>query len=74
MMVVQFFVVLFFFPETKGITLEEMQHKLDLNNTSDARKKPTLGRDENFCSAIAVAGSLLLMLPGFTHKNRSRPT
>jgi hypothetical protein len=25
---VQFFVILFFFPETKGITLEEMQHKL----------------------------------------------
>jgi sugar porter (SP) family MFS transporter len=26
--VVQFFVILFFFPETKGITLEQMQHKL----------------------------------------------
>jgi MFS transporter, SP family, arabinose:H+ symporter len=30
MMVVQFFVVLFFYPETKGITLEEMQHKLGI--------------------------------------------
>ncbi len=28
MMVVQFFVVLLFYPETKGITLEAMQHKL----------------------------------------------
>ncbi|HUJ95723.1 MAG TPA: sugar porter family MFS transporter [Terriglobales bacterium] len=28
MMVLQFFVVLFFFPETKGLTLEEMQKKL----------------------------------------------
>jgi sugar porter (SP) family MFS transporter len=28
MMVVQFFVVLFFYPETKGISLEEMQKKL----------------------------------------------
>ena len=26
--VVQFFVILFFFPETKGITLEDMQHQL----------------------------------------------
>lgn len=31
MTVVQFFVVLFFFPETKGITLEEMQHKLGVD-------------------------------------------
>ena len=30
MMALQFFVVLFFFPETKGITLEEMQHKLGI--------------------------------------------
>jgi MFS transporter, SP family, arabinose:H+ symporter len=30
MMVVQFFVVLFIFPETKGITLEDMQHKLGI--------------------------------------------
>ena len=30
MMVVQFFVVLFFYPETKGITLEQMQHKLGI--------------------------------------------
>ena len=30
MMAVQFFVVLFFFPETKGITLEEMQKKLGI--------------------------------------------
>ena len=29
--VVQFFVILFFFPETKGITLEEMQHKLGVD-------------------------------------------
>ncbi len=30
MMVVQFFVVLFFYPETKGVTLEEMQEKLGI--------------------------------------------
>ncbi len=30
MMVVQFFVVLFFFPETKGVTLEEMQKKMGI--------------------------------------------
>jgi SP family arabinose:H+ symporter-like MFS transporter len=30
MMAVQFFVVLFFFPETKGITLEDMQKKLGI--------------------------------------------
>ena len=30
MMVLQFFVVLFFYPETKGITLEQMQHKLGI--------------------------------------------
>ncbi|MGB8456587.1 MAG: sugar porter family MFS transporter [Candidatus Acidiferrum sp.] len=30
MMVVQFFVVLFFYPETKGYTLEEMQHRLGI--------------------------------------------
>ena len=30
MMVLQFFVVLFFYPETKGISLEEMQKKLDI--------------------------------------------
>jgi sugar porter (SP) family MFS transporter len=30
MMVVQFFVVLFFYPETKGVTLEEMQHRLGI--------------------------------------------
>jgi hypothetical protein len=30
MMAVQFFVVLFFFPETKGITLEAMQKKLGI--------------------------------------------
>ena len=28
MMVVQFFVVLFIYPETKGITLEDMQKRL----------------------------------------------
>ena len=28
MMVLQFFVVLFIYPETKGISLEEMQRKL----------------------------------------------
>jgi SP family arabinose:H+ symporter-like MFS transporter len=28
MMVVQFFVVLFVYPETKGLTLEEMQKEL----------------------------------------------
>jgi hypothetical protein len=31
MMVVQFFVVLFYFPETKGIPLEEMQAKLSVS-------------------------------------------
>ena len=30
MMVVQFFVVLFVFPETKGVTLEQMQHQLGI--------------------------------------------
>jgi len=30
MMVLQFFVVLFLYPETKGYTLEEMQHKLGI--------------------------------------------
>src|SRR6266404_5375489 len=30
MMVVQFFVVLFVFPETKGVTLEQMQHHLGI--------------------------------------------
>jgi sugar porter (SP) family MFS transporter len=30
MMVVQFFVVLFFYPETKGYTLERMQHRLGI--------------------------------------------
>jgi MFS transporter, SP family, arabinose:H+ symporter len=30
MMVLQFFVVLFFYPETKGFSLEEMQHRLGI--------------------------------------------
>ncbi|MGB8838552.1 MAG: MFS transporter, partial [Candidatus Acidiferrales bacterium] len=30
MMVLQFFVVLFFYPETKGISLEDMQKKLGI--------------------------------------------
>jgi MFS transporter, SP family, arabinose:H+ symporter len=30
MMVVQFFVVMFFYPETKGVTLEQMQEKLGI--------------------------------------------
>jgi len=30
MMVVQFFVVLFIYPETKGVTLEHMQRKLGI--------------------------------------------
>jgi len=30
MMVLQFFIVLFVYPETKGITLEQMQHKLGI--------------------------------------------
>lgn len=30
MMVVQFFVVLFFYPETKGVTLEQLQHRLGI--------------------------------------------
>ena len=30
MMVVQFFVVLYFYPETKGVSLEEMQRKLGI--------------------------------------------
>jgi len=29
-MVVQFFVVLFFYPETKGVSLEQLQHKLGI--------------------------------------------
>jgi MFS transporter, SP family, arabinose:H+ symporter len=31
MTAVQFFVVLFFYPETKGFTLEEMQHRLGMD-------------------------------------------
>jgi sugar porter (SP) family MFS transporter len=31
MMVVQFFVVLFFYPETKGVTLEQLQHRLGID-------------------------------------------
>jgi hypothetical protein len=31
MMVVQFFVVLFVYPETKGLSLEEMQKKLAIS-------------------------------------------
>jgi MFS transporter, SP family, arabinose:H+ symporter len=31
MMVVQFFVVMFFYPETKGFTLEEMQNRLGID-------------------------------------------
>ncbi len=31
MMVLQFFVVLFVYPETKGISLEQLQHKLGIN-------------------------------------------
>ena len=30
MMVLQFFIVMFFYPETKGYTLEEMQHRLGI--------------------------------------------
>jgi len=30
MMLLQFFVVLFFYPETKGVTLEQLQHKLGI--------------------------------------------
>ena len=30
MMALMFFVVLFFYPETKGVTLEQMQHKLGI--------------------------------------------
>jgi len=30
MMVLQFFVVLFIYPETKGVSLEEMQKKLSV--------------------------------------------
>jgi hypothetical protein len=30
MMVVQFFVVLFVYPETKGVTLEQMQKKMGI--------------------------------------------
>jgi MFS transporter, SP family, arabinose:H+ symporter len=37
MMAVQFFVVLFVFPETKGITLEEMQKKLGIDPGEGAR-------------------------------------
>ena len=31
MMVLQFFVVLFVYPETKGFTLEEMQKEMAIN-------------------------------------------
>lgn len=31
MMVVQFFVVLFFYPETKGVSLEQLQHRLGID-------------------------------------------
>jgi hypothetical protein len=31
MMALQFLVVLFLYPETKGITLEQLQHKLGIN-------------------------------------------
>jgi SP family arabinose:H+ symporter-like MFS transporter len=31
MMVMQFFIVMFFYPETKGFTLEEMQHRLGID-------------------------------------------
>jgi hypothetical protein len=31
MMALQFLIVLFFYPETKGITLEQLQHKLGIN-------------------------------------------
>ena len=31
MMVLQFFVVLFVYPETKGLSLEEMQKKLGIS-------------------------------------------
>jgi len=34
MMVVQFFVVLLVYPETKGVSLEEMQKKLELAKPS----------------------------------------
>jgi SP family arabinose:H+ symporter-like MFS transporter len=27
----QFFIVMFFYPETKGFTLEEMQHRLGID-------------------------------------------
>jgi hypothetical protein len=30
MMVVEFFVVLFFYPETKGVSLEQLQHRLGI--------------------------------------------
>ena len=31
MTVLQFFVVLFFYPETKGVSLEEMQRKMGIS-------------------------------------------
>lgn len=39
MMVLQFFIVLFIYPETKGISLEQLQHKLGIDDpvTSDTR-------------------------------------
>ncbi len=36
MMVVQFFVVLFFYPETKGVTLEQMQKRLGVPTAENA--------------------------------------
>jgi hypothetical protein len=31
MMVVDFFLVFFYYPETSGVTLEQMQHKLGID-------------------------------------------
>jgi hypothetical protein len=35
-MAIQFFVVLFVFPETKGISLEEMQKRLEITTAEEA--------------------------------------
>src|SRR5213078_760857 len=50
MMVLQFFVVLFFYPETKGVTLEQMQHRLGIEKPR-ATSHPSKRRDKRLASS-----------------------